>query len=209
MNRPVQVPARGGFGRALATSDLGPGVLAVATLAGTVFGLGVPLVAGLGLAAVAYLGSRWALPDADPEVVPGLRRGAYEAGLAALREKVGRLEYEGSRLAEGPVRAQVGAVLTGAHRLVEHVAADPADLPRARPVLELYLDTTTDVVGRYRKLALRPNPENAEALQRVEAEVLPHVRQGVEDLETQLQHDDVVDLEVAAEMLTYRTRNLG
>lgn len=194
--------------RLLRDSDLVPGVVAVAVLLVVQFVLGLPLLAGLGIAAAVYLGVRLLLPDADPEVAPGVRRSQLVTGLAALEQRLVRVTQLGGGVVKPDVRRRVDSLIATSGRVIAHVREDPADLPVARPLLELYLDSTAAILTNYVHLSSRPVASAEEPLSKAENEAVPLLESKVAELYDQLQREEVVALSVDSELVEFRTRGI-
>lgn len=194
--------------RLLRDTDLVPGVVAVAVLLVVQFVLGLPLLAGLGIAAAVYLGVRLLLPDADPEVAPGVRRSELVNGLAAMEQRLVRVTQLGGGVVKPDVRRRVDSLIATSGRVIAHVREDPADLPVARPLLELYLDSTHSILSNYVRLSSRAVASAEAPLAKAETEAVPLLEAKVTELYDQLQREEVVALSVDSELVEFRTRGI-
>jgi hypothetical protein len=132
--------------RVLSETDLVPGVAAAGGLVGATLGLGLPVVAGLGVAAGVYLGVRLLMPRPDPEVAPGVTRSQLDDAVAGFEERIGKVAALGGQVTKPGVRGRLDALTATSQRVVTHVLQDPADLLTAKPLLELYLDSTAEIL---------------------------------------------------------------
>jgi len=192
----------------LRDTDLVPGVVAVAALLVVQFVLGLPLLAGLGIAAAVYLGVRLLLPEADPEVAPGVRRSQLVNGLAALEQRLVRVTQLGGGVVKPDVRRRVDSLIATSGRVIAHLREVPADLLVARPLLELYLDSTAGILTNYVRLSSRPVASAEEPLSKAENEAVPLLESKVTELYDQLQREEVVALSVDSELVEFRTRGI-
>lgn len=193
-----------GVGGRLGRSDLVPGAAAVAALLALAFVFQFPLWLVLPLAVGVYVGVRWLLPSAapaDPEVAPGVTRSELAAALRGAEEKVAAiraLARQSGHPTAGQRALDIGAT---AERIIAGIRDDPKDLKDARHVLDRYLDATRDLLTTYNRLAARDVASARGTLAKVEGDVLPRIDAQLRDLYEKLQRDDVIDLEVATEML--------
>lgn len=194
--------------RVLRETDLVPGVAAAGGLLGATLGFGLPVVAGLGVAAGVYLGVRLLMPAPDPEVAPGVTRSQLAAAVAGFEDRIGRVAALGGQVTKPPVRQRVDTLTATSRRVVTHVREDPADLLVAKPLLELYLDSTVEILTNYVRLFSRQVATAAEPLAKAEQEALPLLEGKVTELYEQLQRDEVVELTVDSELLEFRTRGI-
>lgn len=196
------------MGRLLRDSDLVPGVVAVASLLGTTLGLELPVLAGLGIGAAVYAGVRFLMPDADPEVAPGVRRSRLEAGVADLSRHVAAVADLGGRVRDPEVRQRVDTIVATGQRIVTHVGEDPADLLVAQPLLTLYLESTTGILRNFVRLESRDVASARASLAKAEDEAVPLLEAKVTELYEHLQRDEVVALTVDSELVEFRTRGI-
>lgn len=192
----------------LRESDLVPGVAGVAALLGATFALDLPLVAATGIGALVYAGVGLVMPAADPEVAPGVRRSQLAAGVAALEARIAHVAALTGQVSDREARRHVARIVDVARQVVAHVLGDPADLPAAQPLLELYLDTTTGLLRTYVHLASRDVVSARDALEKAENEAIPLLSSKVTALYEQLQRPEVVALTVDSELVEFRTRGL-
>lgn len=194
--------------RLLRDTDLVPGAAAVAVLLVVQFVLGLPLLVGLGISVAVYLGVRLLLPEADPEIAPGVRRSQFVTGLAALEQRLVRVTQLGGGVVKPDVRRRVDSLIATSGRVIAHVREDPADLPIARPLLELYLDSTHSILTNYVRLSSRGVASAEEPLAKAENEAVPLLEAKVTELYDQLQREEVVALSVDSELVEFRTRGI-
>ena len=194
--------------RLLRDSDIVPGAVAVAVLLLVQFLLDLPLLAGLGIAVAVYLGVRLLMPEEDPEIAPGVRRSQLVTGLAAMEQRLVRVTQLGGGVVKPDVRQRVDSLIATSGRVIAHVRQDPADLPVARPLLELYLDSTAGILTNYVHLSSRPVASAEEPLAKVETESVPLLEAKVTELYEQLQREEVVALSVDSELVEFRTRGI-
>lgn len=194
--------------RVLRETDVVPGVAAVGGLLGATLGLDLPVVAGLGVAAGLYLGVRLLMPAPDPEVAPGVTRGQLDAAVAGFGERLDRITALAGQVAKPAVRRRLETLIATGGRVVTHVREDPADLPVARPLLELYLDSAAQILDNYVRLSSRQVASAAEPLAKAEDEAIPLLEGKVTELYEQLQREEVVELTVDSELLEFRTRGI-
>lgn len=183
--------------------DLIAGVVASALLLALVFALGLDVMPSLVLAVGAYLGLRLALPRpastaAALSAAEALRR--CEQRVTEIRQLARR---RSASSVDEPAR-QLWRIGERAGQIVAVLRDDPAKGSVAEAYLTGYLDPIQAVVSRYVLLGERDVSSAAAALARAELETLPSIEHALDRLYDRLHTEDVIDLEVASEMLDLR-----
>lgn len=142
---------------------------------------------------VAPIDRRQADPARDPLAVAPVTDEA-EARVARL--------WRAARLIPVPAaRDQAFRVVAAADRVAEVMAADKTDPQTVAWFIEHYLVPTEAILERYARLAGRGVAAAEPALATVEHRDLPLLETRLTDLYEQLHRGDVIDLQVASEML--------
>ena len=181
---------------------LGLGFFVIGLLS-TGYGFGWSLVFG-GLGAAACIGTY----GLDPTTSKRLDRAiAEQAGVrteqvvAAIREaeaKLHDIRTHAAMLANKDLKRRIDRIVDRAHAVLDELERNPKDLSRARRFLNTYLDGTRNVVGSFAK---RQQDFADTALAQNFANVLGTIETVFEQQLEHLKKDEVLDLEVAIEVL--------
>ena len=150
-----------------------------------------------------------------PPVVPsppGAARAAPAARNPAAMSDVTRIVREGEarvdamrrearRIPKADVRAQALDVCASADRILAVLAENTAEASLARDFLTRYLTPAESILTRYTRLATRGVSSAEATLTQVEREDLPLLDRKFRELYDRLHRGDLIDLEVAREML--------
>ena len=127
--------------------------------------------------------------------------------LTQLTEQAGgeidRLRGVSRRIPTPEARRQALEVLASADQIVAALGDGTGDETTARTFLDRYLGPTATILDRYQRLAVRNIDAAAPALRRVEDHDLPLLNRRMNDLRAQIHQGDLIDLEVASEMLAF------
>jgi hypothetical protein len=115
--------------------------------------------------------------------------------------RVDAMRRESRRIPKVDVRAQALDVCAAADRVLAVLAENPAETSLARDFLTRYLTPAEAILSRYTRLATRGVATAEPTLVRVEREDLPLLDQKFKELFDRLHRGDLIDLEVAREML--------
>lgn len=127
---------------------------------------------------------------------------------AQAGEEVDRLRRVSRRIPTPDVRRQALEVLASADQIVAALGDGEGDEATARTFLDRYLGPTGTILVRYQRLATRDIDAARPALRRVEEHDLPLLNRRMNELRGQLHQGDVIDLEVASEMLAFELDEL-
>jgi hypothetical protein len=191
----------GGF---LRNTDVLAGLGAVGLLLLCVFALQVALPLGIGLAAVAYVGLRLALPKGDPHAQEEAARLA--ATLARCEERVtaiGQFAGWAGFAGKPEVRERLLAIARVAKRVLTAIGQDPNKRGVAPQFLDEYLDPITSVLSSYVRLAGRDLALARDELAALEADTLPLIERRLTTLYEQIHSADLAALELDTKMLEY------
>ena len=125
---------------------------------------------------------------------------------AALREgeaRVDAMRARARRIQKPAVRDQALRLCASADQILAVLAEDPDQNQLARDFVTRYLTPAEAIVSRYARLASRDVPSAAPTLAKVETEDLPLLEQKMTSLYDRLHRGDLIDLEVAREMLAF------
>ncbi|HEV2528438.1 MAG TPA: 2TM domain-containing protein [Thermomicrobiales bacterium] len=140
---------------------------------------------------------------------PGQAAGAT---LSQLTERAGaeidRLRAVSRRIPTPDARRQALEVLASADQIVAALGDGTGDESTARTFLDRYLGPTATILDRYQRLAVRNIDAAAPALRRVEEHDLPLLNRRMNDLRAQIHQGDLIDLEVASEMLAFELEEI-
>ena len=118
-------------------------------------------------------------------------------------EEIDRLRRVSRQIPTPDVRRQALEVLASADQIVAALGDGEGDETMARTFLDRYLGPTGTILVRYQRLAIRDIDAARPALRRVEEHDLPLLNRRMNELRGQLHQGDVIDLEVASEMLAF------
>lgn len=120
---------------------------------------------------------------------------------ARASDEIDRLRRVSRQIPTPDVRRQALEVLASADQIV--AALGEGDETTARTFLDRYLGPTGTILIRYQRLATRDIDAARPALRRVEEHDLPLLNRRMNELRGQLHQGDVIDLQVASEMLAF------
>jgi hypothetical protein len=135
---------------------------------------------------------------------PGTTRGTGEWGklMAEAEAKVDAMRTFARRMPKPATRAHALEICAIADRVLT-VLQESRDERLARDVVTRYLTPAETIFTRYARLATREVAAAGPALTRVEEEDLPLIERKLSDLYDRLHRGDLIDLEVAREMLAF------
>lgn len=147
-------------------------------------------------------GQRPRPPDAVTAPVSATNDPAERLRLVEDGERrVARLWRVARRVENQSVREQAFRICAAADRVAEALAGGVADTATAQAFLDRYLAPTEAVLERYVALSGRGVAGAAATLRQVETEDLPAIETRLTDLYARLHRGDLIDLQVAREML--------
>lgn len=115
--------------------------------------------------------------------------------------EVAKIRQMALRIATPAVREQALAICASADRILGVLAEHPDDARTARDFLDRYLQPTQTIVAQYVRLTSRGVAAAEPALATVEQHDLPLLDTKMDELYQRLHRGDVIDLQVASEML--------
>ena len=118
-------------------------------------------------------------------------------------EEIDRLRRVSRQIPAPDVRRQALVVLASADQIVAALGDGEGGETMARTFLDRYLGPTGTILDRYQRLATRDIDAARPALRRVEEHDLPLLNRRMNELRGQLHQGDLIDLEVASEMLAF------
>lgn len=146
---------------------------------------------------------------ASTDAAPGDLTPASIAQLTAqASDEIDRLRRVSRQIPTPDVRRQALEVLASADQIVAALGDGTGDETTARTFLDRYLGPTGTILVRYQRLATRNIDAAQPALRRVEDHDLPLLNRRMNELRSQLHQGDVIDLEVASEMLAFELDEL-
>lgn len=187
---------------AVAGTNLLAGGIAAALLVVLVFALGVPLWLAVVLAVVAFAGIALLGIGGRPGRATDERAGLREI-LRHGANEVAEMRRLAPRVPADATRARVLAICDSADRILGSLEAGAADRLTAQTFLDRYLVPTRGLLTRYVRLAGRGVASAGPALTKIEEHDLPMLDDKLRDLYEGLHRGDVIDLEVASEMLEF------
>lgn len=122
---------------------------------------------------------------------------------AQAGEEIDRLRRVSRQIPTPDVRRQALEVLASADQIVAALGDGEGDETMARTFFDRYLGPTGTILVRYQRLATRDIDAARPALRRVEEHDLPLLNRRMNELRGQLHQGDLIDLEVASEMLAF------
>ena len=122
---------------------------------------------------------------------------------AQAGEEIDRLRRVARQIPTPEVRREALEVLASADQIVAALGDGEGDEATARTFLDRYLGPTGTILVRYQRLATRDIDAAQPALRRVEEHDLPLLNRRMNELHGQLHQGDVIDLQVASEMLAF------
>jgi hypothetical protein len=122
---------------------------------------------------------------------------------ARASDEIDRLRRVSRQIPTPDVRRQALEVLASADQIVAALGDGEGDETTARTFLDRYLGPTGTILVRYQRLATRDIDAARPALRRVEEHDLPLLNRRMNELRGQLHQGDVIDLQVASEMLAF------
>jgi hypothetical protein len=123
-----------------------------------------------------------------------------------LREgeaRVDVLRSQARRIPKPAVRDQALSLSASADRILAVIGETPDNQQLASDFISRYLAPAEAIVSRYARLAARDVPSAGATLAKVEAEDLPLLDAKMRELYDRLHRGDLIDLEVAREMLAF------
>jgi hypothetical protein len=170
--------------------------IGIAAHAANAFGFGGSQRAGRSLAGAPSVAPTGA-PAAAPAAVPVDARALGQEA----ETRVARLWRVARRIEAPAAREQAFRVCAAADRVAEALAGGAGDATVARAFLDRYLGPAEGVLDRYVRLAGRGVAAAEPTLVRVEEHDLPLLETKLTELYEHIHRGDVIDLEVAREML--------
>jgi hypothetical protein len=141
-------------------------------------------------------------PAAAPvtEARPSLTR--KDLLIADGEAKVDLMRTHARRISKPAVRAQALEICALADRVLA-ILPEAGDEQTARDVIERYLGPAEAIISRYARLITRDVSSAAATLRQVETDDLPLIERQLHALYDRLNRGDLIDLEVAREMLQF------
>ena len=118
-------------------------------------------------------------------------------------DEIDRLRRVARQIPTPDVRREALEVLASADQIVAALGDGSGNVEMARTFLDRYLGPTGTILIRYQRLAGREIAAAEPALRRVEDHDLPLLNRRMHELHDQLHQGDVIDLQVASEMLAF------
>lgn len=145
-------------------------------------------------------------PDQNSAAKAGVRADQVMAAIAEAEGKLDEIAAAAATLHNRELRGRIDRIVDRAHAVLDEIERDPKDLSRARRFLNTYLDGTRNVIRDYARrqhdLAETPLAANFQnvlgTIEQVFAEQIEHLRK-----------DEVLDLEVAIEVLNTQLTKEG
>lgn len=122
---------------------------------------------------------------------------------ARASDEIDRVRRVSRQIPTPEVRRQALEVLASADQIAAALGDGVGDESTARTFLDRYLGPTGTILVRYQRLATRDIDAAKPALRRVEEHDLPLLNRRMNELRGQLHQGDVIDLQVASEMLAF------
>ncbi len=178
---------------------------------GTSYGLLMGLVlAGLGaFACLVTYGmdpSTAKTPDRSIAEKAGVKPEQVAAAVIEAEAKLEEIKDDAATLSNREIRGRLDRIVDNAHAVLDEIERDPKDLPRARRFLNTYLDGTRNVVRDY---ARRQQDFADTPLSNNFKNVLTTIEQVFEEQIAHLKRDEVLDLEVAIDVLNTQLTKEG
>lgn len=136
-----------------------------------------------------------ATPPAAPQSIAQLTQQASD--------KVDELRRIARRIPKPAVRRQALELLASSDQIVAALSDGAGNEEMARTFLDRYLGPTGTILERYQRLAVRDIATAEPVLSRVEEHDLPLLNRRMKELHDKMHQGDVIDLQVASEMLAF------
>jgi len=188
--------------RALVGTNLFAGLISAVVLLGLVFGLQVPLWLGVVLAVACFAGVALLRPGSENAVASDARA-ALNRDLAQGATEVAELRRLAHRILSPAAKVRVLDITDSADRILGVLRQDRPDPDIAASFLGRYLGPAQRLVAQYVRVAERGVSGAAPALAKIEQVDLPLLDQKLRELYDGLHRGDLIDLEVASEMLEF------
>lgn len=117
--------------------------------------------------------------------------------------RVDAMRARARRIPKPVIRDQALRLSASADRILAVLGETPENQQLASDFVSRYLTPAEAIVSRYARLAARDVPSAAPTLAKVESEDLPLLEQKMSELYDRLHRGDLIDLEVAREMLAF------
>lgn len=119
-----------------------------------------------------------------------------EGVVQEAEEKLNKIRYFGSKIANRNVKVKVEAICTLATKVFEDIRKDPRDVKPAKKFLGYYLDATANILEKYLDISEK-QLESVEinARLRKSEETLEMIRSAFERQLTKLIENDIIDLD--------------
>jgi hypothetical protein len=117
--------------------------------------------------------------------------------------KIDELRRIARRIPKPAVRRQALELLASSDQVVAALSDGSGNEEMARTFLDRYLSPAGVILERYQRLAARDIASAEPVLRRVEEHDLPLLNRRVQELHDKLHQGDVIDLQVASEMLAF------
>lgn len=188
-----------------ATRELIGAGAGAAAFFGFTFGLEVQLVLSIPLAIASYVGVRFLVPvtqtsQAPPEIVPGVAEADWQAAL----DQGEALERQFHELAKAvtPMRDQIMGLGDTVKRITQRLEEQPQDHRVVGSFLQYEAKTVLPVIQQYVDLATERHKSQAirDGLGKQE-QLIPLIRQKMEEQYQKLLSNDLMEFQVASETL--------
>lgn len=184
-------------------TNLLAGGVAGALLVVLVFALGVPLWLGVVLAVAAFVGVALLAPGGGTATAARADRAALEGSLKQGANEVAEMRRLGARVPSPRAKTRVLAICDSADRVLGALGEDGREPEAARAFVERYLLPSRKLLTQYVRLAGRGVASAGPAIAKIEENDLPLLDRKLRELYEGLHRGDVIDLEVASEMLEF------
>ncbi len=130
----------------------------------------------------------------NPVKIP--RNEAAECVIQEAEEKVNKIRYFGSKIANRNVKLKADAICGLAAKIFDDIRKDPRDVKPAKKFLGYYLDATANILEKYLDISEKQlaSAEVNERLRKSE-ETLEMIRAAFERQLTRLTENDIMDLD--------------
>ncbi|MEJ7839339.1 MAG: 5-bromo-4-chloroindolyl phosphate hydrolysis family protein [Thermomicrobiales bacterium] len=118
-------------------------------------------------------------------------------------ELIDRMRLSARQIPKPEVRRQTLSVCASADQVLSAIEENPREVALASDFLDRYLKPASSIIGDYSRLASRNVASALPTLAKVESHDLPLLTSKLDDLYDRLHRGNLIDLEVAREMLRF------
>jgi hypothetical protein len=115
---------------------------------------------------------------------------------------IDRMRISARAIQKPEIRREALAISASADQVLSAIIDNPGEIAIARDFLNRYLTPATTIISDYSRLASRNIPSAQATLAKVETHDLPLLSRKLDDLYDRLHRGNLIDLEVAREMLS-------